>query len=260
VTRTIHPTAIVSPQARLGENIDIGPFTVIHDGVTIGDNALIDGHCEIGYPTPLAAGQSLVIGDNALIRSHGIFYQGSVFGAGLVTGHHVTVREKTMAGDGFQIGTLTDIQGHCRIGHHVRTQSSVTIGQESVIGNFVWLYPGVLLTNDPNPPSNQVCGVVLEDYVVVAAKAALLPGVRIGKGCFVTAHSLVGQDMPPDSLVSGSPAKRMCRASDMRMKDDPRQKAYPWFKRFSRGYPPHVLACWERGEHPFVDEEPRRVD
>lgn len=260
MTRKIHPTAIVSPDAQLGGDIVIGPFSIIHDGVSIGDNSRIDGYCEIGYPTPLAEGKPLVIGDNALIRSHSIFYQGSMFGAGLITGHHVTVREKTVAGDGFQIGTFADIQGHCSIGHHVRTQSSVTIGKKSVIGNFVWLFPNVLLTNDPTPPSNEICGVVIEDYVVVAVKATLLPGVRIGKGSFVTAHALVGQDMPEDSLISGVPAKRVCRASDMRIKGDPGRKAYPWFKRFSRGYPADVLACWERGEHPFVDEESSSVD
>lgn len=259
MTTTIHPTAMVSPQAELGENVVIGPFTIVHGGARIGDNSRIDGYCEIGYPTPLAEGKPLLVGDNALIRSHSIFYQGSIFGADLVTGHHVTVRELTVAGDGFQIGTFADIQGHCSIGHHVRTQSSVTIGQKSEIGNFVWLFPGVLLTNDPTPPSNEICGVVLEDYVVVAVKATLLPGVRIGKGSFVTAHSLVGHDMPEDSLVSGSPAKRMCRASDMRIKGDPGKRAYPWFKRFTRGYPPHVLACWERGEHPFVAEESSNV-
>lgn len=260
MTRAIHSTAIVSSQAEIGENVVIGPFTVVHDKVVIGDNARVDGYCEIGYPSLLAECKPLIIGADAVIRSHSVFYQGSEFGAGLVTGHQVVVREKTIAGDGFQIGTFADIQGHCSIGHHVRTQSSVTIGQQSTIGNFVWLFPGALLTNDPTPPSNEICGVVLGDYVVVAVKATLLPGVKIGKGSFVAAHSLVGQDMPEDSLVSGSPAKRMCRASDMRIKGDPGRKAYPWFKRFSRGYPPHVLACWERGEHPFVEEDSSNVD
>jgi len=260
MTNKIHPAAIVSPGAKLANDVIVGPFTIIHDGVTIGSNAKIEAHCEIGYPTPLAEGKPLTIGDNALIRSHSVLYQGSTFGADLVTGHHVTVREGTVAGDGFQIGTFADIQGYCRIGHYVRTQSSVTIGQKSIIGNFVWLFPGVLLTNDPNPPSNELSGVVLEDYVVVAVKATLLPGVRIGLGSFIAAHSLVGQDMPPDSLVSGSPAKRMCKASDMRMKGDPGQKAYPWIKRFSRGYPPQVLAWWKGGEYPFVNEETQSVD
>ena len=247
MTSLIHPTALVSPQAKLGNEVTIGPFTVIHDNVQIGRGTCIDGYCELGYPTPQAEGLPLIIGAESVIRSHSIFYQGSQFGDGLVTGHHVTVREKTIAGKGFQIGTMADIQGHCQIGHYVRTQSSVTIGQHSKIGNFVWLFPGVLLTNDPNPPSNDLQGVTLEDYVVVAVKSTLLPGVRIGRGSFVTAHSLVGQDMPEDSLVSGSPAKRLCKASAMRLKNDVRVRAYPWTKRFVRGYPSEIVELWATG-------------
>jgi acetyltransferase-like isoleucine patch superfamily enzyme len=243
----IHPTAIVSPLAKLGENVAVGPFTIIYDQVEIGSNTRIDGYCELGYPTPLAEGLPLVIGTKSIVRSHSVFYQGSNFGNELVTGHHVTVREKTVAGKGFQIGTLADIQGNCQIGHYVRTQSSVTIGQKSTIGNFVWLFPGVLLTNDPSPPSNELFGVTLEDYVVVAVKSTFLPGVRIGKGSFVAAHSLVGQNMPEDSLVSGSPAKRLCKASAMRLKTDVRARAYPWTKRFIRGYPPAIVELWATG-------------
>ena len=247
MTCLIHPTALVSARAKLGENVTVGPFTVIHDNVQVGSGTRIDGYCELGYLTPLAEGLPLIIGCDSVIRSHSVFYQGSDFGDGLITGHRVTVREKTVAGKGFQIGTLADIQGHCEIGHYVRTQSSVTIGQQSKIGNFVWLFPGVLLTNDPNPPSNNLMGVTLENYVVVAVKSTLLPGVRIGKGSFVTAHSLVGQDMPEDSLISGSPAKRLCKASDMRLKGDIRVRAYPWSTRFVRGYPDEVVESWAKG-------------
>lgn len=249
--KKIHPTAIVSNHASLGENVEVGPFTVIHDNVVIGNGARIDGFCEIGYPTHLADGLPLLIGAESLIRSHSIFYQGSSLGDGLVTGHQVTVREKTYAGKGFQIGTLGDIQGSCFIGNYVKTQSSVTIGQQSKIGNFVWLFPGVLLTNDPNPPSNDIQGVTLEDYVVAGVKSTFLPGVSIGKGSFVTAHSLVGKDMPEDSLVSGSPAKRLCKASDMRLKNDVRVRAYPWRNRFVRGYPDCIVEKWANGIDSF---------
>lgn len=243
----IHPTAIVSPGAKLDNNVEVGPFTIIHDSVHIGSNSKIDGFCELGYKSPLSDRDSLTIGANSLVRSHSVFYQGSCFGPGLSTGHHVTVRENTTAGMGMQIGSYSDIQGHCHIGHFVRTHSSVTIGQKSTIGNFVWLFPGVLLTNDPNPPSNVLLGVTIEDYVVIAVKATLLPGVRIGRSSFITAHSLVGKDMPENSLVSGAPATRVCNASDMRVKDDVRQRAYPWHKRFSRGYPQRIVDLWQSG-------------
>ena len=161
------------------------------------------------------------------------------------------MREKTFAGKGLQIGSFGDIQGSCEIGHYVKTQSSVTIGQLSKVGHFVWMFPGVLLTNDPNPPSQNLRGVNLQDYVVVGVKSTLLAGVQIGKGSFIAAHSLVGQDIPEDSLVSGSPAKRLCKASDMRMKDDVRIRAYPWRKRFVRGYPDEIVEKWANGTEPF---------
>jgi len=247
----IHPTAVVSPSAKIGTNVEIGPYTVVHENVQIGSGSRIDGFCELGYPTQLADGLPLIFGNKSVIRSHSIFYEGSSFGDGLVTGHHITVREKTVAGKGFQIGTYADIQGYCEIGHYVRTQSSVTIGQNSKIGNFVWMFPGVLLTNDPNPPSNLMEGVTLEDYVVVAVKSTLLPGVRIGKGSFITAHSLVSADMPENSLVSGSPAKRLCKATDMRLKNDIRVRAYPWRDRFIRGYPVNIIEQWGSGIEPL---------
>ncbi len=247
MTTHVHPTAMVSPKAELGDNVSIGAYSIIHDHVRIGSESKIDAFCELGYPTPLAENEVLEFGRATIIRSHSVFYAGSSFGEGLVTGHRVSVREKTRAGKGFQIGTLADIQGHCDIGEYVRTQSSVTIGQKSHIGNFVWLFPGVILTNDPNPPSDDLLGVTIEDYVVVAVGATLLPGITLGRESFVAAHSLVGQDMPADSLVSGNPAKRICNASDLRVRSDPSVRAYPWTKRFVRGYPPAVIEAWASG-------------
>ena len=73
----------------------------------------------------------------------------SQLGEKLVTGHRVVVREKTTAGKAFQIGTMNDIQGDCVIGDYVRCQSNVFIGKASKVGNFVWLLPYTVLTNDP---------------------------------------------------------------------------------------------------------------
>lgn len=242
----IHPTALVSEKAKLGHNVTIGPYSIVHDAVVLEDDVTVEAYSEIGYPTPLAEGQPLVIGQGALIRSHSVFYQGSRFGAGLMTGHRVMVREKTVAGNGLHIGNQVDIQGDCRIGHYVHMHSHIQIGKKSEIGNFVWIFPDVLLTNDPNPPSTNLFGPIIEDYVVIASKALLMPGVRIGRGALVAVQSLVNQDVEPGVVVSGSPAKKICKASDLRMKDKP-VRAYPWLKRFHRGYPAEIVEQWLRG-------------
>jgi acyl-[acyl carrier protein]--UDP-N-acetylglucosamine O-acyltransferase len=240
----IHPSAIVSSRARLGTGVSIGAYSIVHDNVELGDGCEIGSHCEIGHPSPRAAGQPLVIGAGSLVRSHSIFYEGSTFGERLITGHRVTVREGTAAGVNLQIGTLGDIQGTCRIGDYVRFHSNVHIGQHSTVGDYVWIFPYVVLTNDPHPPSEVMRGVTLEDYVAVATMSIVLPGVRVGRGALVGAHSSVSRDVAPDMVVAGAPAKTVCPTSNIQMRDGSGQPAYPWRRHFHRGYPEAVVEKW----------------
>ena len=69
----IHSTAIVSASAKLGQNVSVGAFSIIYDDVQIGDDTVIESHCEIGYPTKLAKDEPLILGKNSLIRSHSVF-------------------------------------------------------------------------------------------------------------------------------------------------------------------------------------------
>lgn len=240
----IHPTALISPDAQLSANVSIGAFTIIHGNVQIGDGTTIGSHCEIGHPAPRAQGRPLVIGRGANIRSHSIFYEGSVFGDGLVTGHRVTVREGTQAGLNLQIGTLSDIQGTCQIGNYVRFHSNVHIGQHSTIGDFVWIFPYVVLTNDPHPPSEVMRGVTLSDYVAVATMSVILPGVEVGHGALIGANSSVSRNIDPDTVAAGIPAKMICRTDEIILKDGTGRSAYPWRRHFHRGYPSEVVAVW----------------
>lgn len=242
----IHPTAIVSNKARIGHNVSIGAFTIIHDNVVIQSDTIIEAYCELGVSNALSSGDDLIIGPNSHIRSRSTFYEGSTFERGLVTGHSVTVREKTIAGKEFQLGTLSDVQGHCRIGDYVKTHSNVHIGQHSVIGDFVWLFPYVVLTNDPHPPSNVMQGVTISDFAVIATMTVILPGCKISEGVFVGAHSSLGGRTEKDMLYSGSPAKKIGPASKIRLKDGSRKPAYPWRRHFKRGYPTEVIEQWDQ--------------
>ena len=228
----------------MSSNVRVGPYTIIHAGVEIGSETEIGSHCELGVSTNLTTKQKLVIGESSHIRSHNVFYIGSFFGANMVTGHHVTVREDTHAGCNLQIGTKGDIQGHCSFGDYVKTHSNVHIGQNSRIGSYVWMFPDVLLTNDPNPPSETLLGPIVGDYAIIASKATLLPGVHLGRECVIGAHSLVGIDVPDGKLAIGSPAKIIGPASILRMQGDPSKKAYPWKDRYTLPYPDDVVRQW----------------
>lgn len=238
----IHPTAIVSKQAKIGTNVTIGPNTIIYDNVEIGDNSTIGAFCELGVSNALSENKPLILGKNAHIRSHSVFYENSVFGDGLTTGHRVTVREKVRAGLNLQLGTLCDLQGHCEIGNYVRFHSNVHIGQLSKIGNFVWIFPYVVLTNDPHPPSDTMVGVIIEDYAAIATMSVILPGAIIAEGCLIGAHSSVKGETEKHCIYVGNPAKNAGSTSKIKLVNG--DSAYPWTQHFRRGYPENITKNW----------------
>lgn len=249
-TLNIHPSAYIHPNATIGENVEIGHFTIVHGNVEIGQDSKIGPYCELGIKAPLGSREPLKIGSGAVIRSHSVFYESSSFGSGLVTGHRVTVRENTIAGLSLQIGTLGDIQGDCIIGDYVRTHSNVHIGKHSKIGDFVWIFPYVVLTNDPHPPSDTLKGVVIEDYAVIATMSVIFPGVTVGSGSLIGANSSLKVDAEPGMVYSGNPARKVCDAKKIRLQDGTRRPAYPWTTHFNRGYPKTVVEAW----HKYIPE------
>ena len=242
----IDPTAKIHSAAKIGNNVTIGPYTNIHEHVEIGDNTVIDGYCELGVlPFEADNVSPLIIGENSHIRSHSIFYTNSTFKKKLVTGHRVTVREKIIAGENLQIGTLSDLQGDLLIGDYVRMHSNVHIGKYSTIGNFVWIFPYVVLTNDPHPPSEKSKGVKIEDFVAISTMSVVLPGITIEKDSLIGAHSLVNKKVPTGSLYAGNPGKVICDASKLKLQDGSRNPAYPWRRHFHKGYPVDIVNEWK---------------
>tara|TARA_R110002050_G_scaffold299462_1_gene465143 strand:+ start:3611 stop:4360 length:750 start_codon:yes stop_codon:yes gene_type:complete len=240
----IHSTAIVSKKAVIGSNVTIGPFSIIYDDVVIGDNSIVEAYCELGVKNKFCGADPLIIGRNSHIRSHSVFYADSSFGDGLLTGHRVTVREKTTAGLGFQLGTLGDIQGHCEIGDFVKCHSNVHIGNKSKVGNFVWIFPYVVLTNDPHPPSEVLLGCEISDFAVIATMSVILPGVKVESDTLIGAGSIVGKNVDAGWVVAGNPAKKICEITKIKLKDGSGRNAYPWRKHFHRGYPLETIEKW----------------
>lgn len=249
---SVHPTAVISAHASLGIGVTVGPFAVIHEGVQLGDRSVVGSHCVLGEPAgDFYAGSTsqaaTVIGADAVIRSHSILYEGVTAGPGFRTGHRVTIREGSQIGNDVQVGTMSDLQGNLEIGNHTRLHSNVFVAQLSVVEDFVWLFPHVVLTNDPHPPSDTCTrGPKVRRFAAVGAGATILPGIEIGEHALVGAMSLVTKDVEPETVVVGVPAKVTGSVHDVACRHGALDAVYPWPIQFRRGYP--------EGSLPDVDE------
>jgi len=231
----------VSASARIGENVRIGDNATIYDNVEIGDDSVICNDCVLGEPLNVYYSDSayrnppLVIGPNALIRSHSIIYAGCRIGDGFQTGHRVTIRENTEIGEHCSVGTLSDIQGDVIIGRYCRLHSNVHLSKTSSLGDFVFMYPFSVLTNDSAPPSADVKGGSIGSYTQVGVHAVVLPGIQVGENCLIGANSVVTKKVDDYSLAIGDPAKVVMdiRKYVVMGKGHP----YPWMYRFDRGMP-----------------------
>jgi acetyltransferase-like isoleucine patch superfamily enzyme len=148
----------------------------------------------------------------------------------------VTIREKAVIGNNVSIGTLSDIQGNCKIGNYVRLHSNVGIGQLSLIDDFVWIFPCVVLTNDPTPPSENFVGVHVHSFAIVATGSIIMPGLDLGQDCLIGAGAIVTKSIEPYAVAVGNPAKTI---SDVRMIKNKitGEPVYPWREHFGNYMP-----------------------
>jgi acetyltransferase-like isoleucine patch superfamily enzyme len=112
------------------------------------------------------------------------------------------------------LGLKLYTRGQVSIGAHSVIDRDCTLDGRGVItiGQNVNLAPEVMiLTAAHDPDSDDFAGimkaVVIEDYVWVATRAIILPGVRIGCGAVVGAGSVVTKDVAAGTIVAGNPAK-----------------------------------------------------
>jgi len=89
---------------------------------------------------------------------------------------------------------------HFNYGVSLEVWDSVRIGDRCMFGSFVRI---------SDRDGQRTAPIIIEDDVWVAHGAILMPGVRIGARSVVAAGSIVTQDVPPDSMAMGNPARNM---------------------------------------------------
>lgn len=186
----IHPTAVVSPNAELADDVIIrafsviGPHVSIGSGTVVGPHAVIDGWTRIGErnqiypfvslgypPQDMTYGGEetrLTIGDENIIREN-------------VTIHRGTERGKkvTTVGNHNYIMAYAHIAHDCVIGSHIVMANAATLGGH----------------------------VEIEDWAILGGLVAIHQFIRIGTYAFIGGKSGLRMDMPPYMLAFGAPAK-----------------------------------------------------
>jgi UDP-N-acetylglucosamine acyltransferase len=191
----IHKTAIIGEKVKLGDNIEIGPYSIIDGNIEIANNNIfkshivISGNTKIGennvfYPfsnigdksqdLKISEEESFVeIGDNNIIREHVTIH------AGTITGNkHLSFKN------------LTKISNNCllMVGTH--------IAHDCFIGN------NVILANNTTLAGH----VTIDDSVTIGGLSAILQFIKIGKHSMIGGLSGVAQNILPYSTINGDRA------------------------------------------------------
>ena len=185
----IHPTAIVHPNANIAKSVEIGPYSVVGEHVTIGAGAkllahvVVNGRTTIGaeaviYPFASIGAPSqdrkaetdevsfTTIGDRTVIREYVSIHRG--------TGHNSVT----------SVGNDSLLLAYVHVAHNCR------------IGNFVTMSNLAQLAGQ----------VIVEDYAGIGGMAGVHQGVRIGRFAFVGGYTKIARDVPPFLLTDGNPA------------------------------------------------------
>ena len=105
-----------------------------------------------------------------------------------------------------------------------------------IVAAYNPIYPYVVLTNDPTPPSDHFVGVHIHPFAIVATGSVVMPGIDIGQDSLVAAGCTVTKNVEPYSVVMGNPGKAKADVRDIRSKFTG-EPIYPWRHHFHNYMP-----------------------
>ncbi len=207
----VHPTAVVSPAASIGENASIGAHCVVEAGASIGAHTVLMPGCYVGvqasigqhtllYPR-VTVREECVIGDRCILHP-GAVIGADGFGFAFDDGryHKVPQVGNVVVGDDVEVGANTTIDrattDATRIGDGTKIDNLVQIGHNVVTGKHCIIVAQVGISGSTR----------LDDYVTIGGQAGLVGHIRIGEGAMIGAQSGVTKSVDAGEKVSGTPA------------------------------------------------------
>ena len=183
----ISPLAYVDPEARIGENCEIGPFCFVDRGVVIGDNNKLMNSVTLLYGTRMGSGNVLFPGTVVGAIQQDLKFRGEDTTAQI--GDNNTIRENVTINRG------TAAKGQTVVGNGNLIMEGAHIAHDVQLGN------GCIVGN-----STKIAGeVVVDDYANISASVLVHQFCRIGSYVMIGGGTRTGQDVPPFVMAAREP-------------------------------------------------------
>ncbi len=186
----IHPTAIIHKNAEIDDDVDIGPYCVVEEKVTIRKGTKLLGHVVVQGHTTI--GEGCTISPFASIGGppQDISYKGEdttlSIGNHNIIKEYVTINKGSVHGGGAtEVGNNNFIMAYAHIAHDCKVGSSIIMANCATLAGHV----------------------EVADFVTFAGLCAVHQFCRIGKYAFISGITGVPKDVPPFMIAAGSRAE-----------------------------------------------------
>ena len=198
----IHPSAIVYPGS------------VLSDGVKVLEGAVVGKQPSLS-PRSTARREPLPpaeVGAGTIVSTGAIVFAGTRIGERVILGDQSCVRERCDIGDDVVVGRGSLVENDTTIGDLTKIQADAYITSYSTLEDNVFVAPCVVTTNDnfmgrTERRKELMKGPTIRRGARIGGGAIICPGVEVGEEAFVGAGAVVTKDVPPRTVVVGTPAR-----------------------------------------------------
>lgn len=183
----IHPTAVVHPKAQLGMGVKVGAYSVLGEGVSVGDGSEIQEHVVLTGRTNL--GKNVRVFPFAVVGSEPQHLHYKQESTEVEVGDNTILREYVTVHRGTSLGT-----GKTSVGRNCYIMAYAHIAHDCEVGSSVILCNSVQLAGH----------VVVEDHANIGGLTGVVQFCRVGKFCYVGGASMIRKDLPPFLMGKGN--------------------------------------------------------
>lgn len=183
----ISPLAYIHPEAKIGENVEIGPFVFIDKNVVIGDNNTIMPNANILYGSRIGNNNRIFPGAVIGAIPQDLKFRGEETTAEI--GDNNTIRENVTINRG------TAAKGRTIVGNNNLLMEGVHVAHDTIVGN------GCIIGN-----STKMAGeVIIDDNAIVSANVLMHQFCRVGGYVMIQGGSRFSKDIPPYIIAGREP-------------------------------------------------------